>query len=221
MEKQERDTYLMKLMLVLMRDRKARQAQVRNVGYLREYGELPDELGVYTLGNMPDEEILALAEQVGIKKRPAAGKSDVYMNELGYLFVAAKHPVVFVEGAEMQEVAALAKQLQVDELIRDITELTNAAEGMEQAVLCTRLNERVASELRPSWVKLISYWWCIGSAEAPSRFPAELVLSYGDPLNMNTWDIYEPAAYIESVWEHIELSFDHERRLTLVLPVTE
>ncbi|MCM3634866.1 hypothetical protein [Paenibacillus camelliae] len=56
MEQLERKMMTMKLMLVLMRDRKAKQGQVRSVGYIREYGEMPDEIGVYSLGQLTDEQ---------------------------------------------------------------------------------------------------------------------------------------------------------------------
>lgn len=223
MEQLERQMYLMKLMLVLMRDRQARQAQVRSVAYVREYGELPEDLGVHSLGNKSNEELLALAEPVGIKKRPAAGKCDVYMNELGYVFVASQHPTMLINGAELQELTALAEQLglsKLTELLADTASVTEHEAALAQLKLSVN-DKALASEWKQQWTKLISYWWCKGSASAPSRFPAELVLCFSDPLNMNTWDIYEPDAYIESVWEYIVLSFDDEQRLTLVLSPAE
>ncbi|GIP17538.1 hypothetical protein J40TS1_31800 [Paenibacillus montaniterrae] len=221
MEQLERQTYLMKLMLVLMRDRKARQAQVRSVGYLREYGELPEDMGVNTLGKLTDEALQALAEQIGMKKRPAGGKSDIYMNDLGYVLVSTEAVTSLMENADEQDLLELADHLQ---LSRSIVAPTlerlrekQAAQSTSELVVSLASADGAFQSEQKQWAKLISYWWCNGSANAPSKFPAELVLSYADPLNMNTWDIVEPDAYLDSRWERLQLKLDREHRLSIFL----
>lgn len=194
-----------------MRDRKARQAQVRNVGYLREYGELPHELGVSTLGNMSDEELVSLAEQIGMKKRPATGKSDIYMNDLGYMLISGVQQSTLVDGAPIEELIELAEQLQLVEVGRELVNSTNSLEGIELP--------RNDEAMRKQWAKLVSHWMCQGDVASPSRFPADLILCYQNPLNMNTWDIYEPEAYIEAIWKQLEVQIDEEQRVLISVGV--
>jgi len=51
-----KDDLKLKLMLVLVRDRRAMQGRLRSVRFMREYGALPDQLGAITLRNMSDDE---------------------------------------------------------------------------------------------------------------------------------------------------------------------
>jgi len=206
MEQVERQMYLMKLMLVLMRDRKAKQGQVRSVGYIREYGEMPDEMGVYTLGQLSDEQLIELAKELGVKKRPAVGKSDIYMNDLGYALAWSHGSVVLVDQVDVKEIMSLAQKLNLSE-----ENVDEAVAWHQQQVdnNTTVLASEAASpyrEHRIVWEKLIAYLFCQGTADEVPRFPAEYVLSYDDALNMNTWEIYEPERYVAQIWEKIQFT---------------
>lgn len=210
MEQLERQMMTMKLMLVLMRDRKAKQGQVRSVGYIREYGEMPDEIGVYSLGQLTDEQIVTLAVELGIKKRPAVGKSDIYMNELGYALVWAQGSVDLVVEAEVKELAALAERLHLAEgaVGKAVASHQRAGNG---STISSSEADSPYNEDRKAWEKLIAYWFCQGTASEVSRFPADYVLSFDDALNMNTWDIYEPERFVELVWEHIQFTLSDDK----------
>ena len=199
----ERDTYVMKLMLVLMRDRRARQGQVRSVGYTREYGELPDELGVGTLAQLSNEELLALAEQIGIKNRPAAGKSDIYMNDLGYMLLSTKQSLAIVDNLGLQELAKLAEQVGTIELVEPIKGLIvyGQAQAGDEPLKGRVTDYSQFTTYRDQWHKLLTHMLCNGAATC--LFPAELVLRYADPTNMNSWDIYEPNDFISKNWEDL------------------
>lgn len=219
-EQMEKQMYLMKLMLVLMRDRKAKQGQVRSVGYIREYGEMPDELGVYTLGQLSDEQIIALAEELGVKKRPAVGKSDIYMNDLGYALVWSQGTTVLVDQAEVKEVVSLAQKLNLpEESVKQAVAWHQQQTGSDagsDVVMVSGANSPYY-EYRENWVKLIAYWSCQGTAQEVSRFPADYVLSFEDALNMNTWEIYEPQRYVELIWDHLQFTFNKDEQLTVTL----
>lgn len=210
MELLERQMLLMKLMLVLMRDRRAKQGQVRSVGYIREYGEMPEEMGVYTLGEQTDEQLIALSEQIGVKKRLAAGKSDIYMNDMGYALVWTQAPVVFIAETEVKELAKLAQQLELTEMVEAAVTWHQEQVYREELVVISKANDEAApyAKRNESWQKLIAHWWCKGDAKEPSRFPADYVLQYEDALNMNSWDIYEPQRYVELMWDRIEFHYD-------------
>jgi len=216
MEQVERQMYVMKLMLVLMRDRKAKQGQVRSVGYIREYGEMPDEMGVYSLGQFSDEQIIALSEELGVKKRPDVGKSDIYMNDLGYALAWSEASIVLVDQAGIEDLIALAQKLQLPE---DIVHKVVAwhQQQAENSVMLARQTANPFNEHRKAWEKLIAYWFSQGTANELSNFPADYVLSFEEALNMNTWEIYEPERYVELVWEHIQFRISKEQKLTVVV----
>lgn len=217
MEQVERQMYVMKLMLVLMRDRKAKQGQVRSVGYIREYGEMPDEMGVYSLGQLSDEQIIALSEELGVKKRPAVGKSDIYMNDLGYALAWSEASIVLVDQAGIEDLIALAQKLQLSEEIVHKVVDWHQQQAENSVVLARQTANPPFNEHRKEWEKLIAYWFSQGTANELSRFPADYVLSFEEALNMNTWEIYEPERYVELVWEHIQFTISKEQRLTVVV----
>lgn len=217
MEQVERQMYLMKLMLVLMRDRKAKQGQVRSVGYIREYGEMPDEMGVYTLGQLSDEQLITLAEELGVKKRPAVGKSDIYMNDLGYALVWSQGSAVLIDQVAVNEIVSLAQKLNVSPENVDKAMAWHQQQVENNATVWASEAASPYREHRIVWEKLIAYLFCQGTANEVSRFPAEYVLSYDDALNMNTWEIYEPERYVAQMWEKIQFTLSNDQKLTVAI----
>jgi len=171
---------------------------------------MPDEIGVYSLGQLTDEQIVTLAEELGIKKRPPVGKSDIYMNELGYALVWAQGSVDLVVEAEVKELAALAERLHLAEGAVGKAVASHQRAGNGSTISASEADSPY-NEDRKAWEKLIAYWFCQGTASEVSRFPADYVLSYDDALNMNTWDIYEPERFIELVWEHIQFTLSDDK----------
>lgn len=218
----ERETYLMKLMLVLMRDRRARQGQVRSIGYTREYGELPDNLGVATLAQLSNEELFALAEQIGVKKRPATGKSDIYMNDLGYMLVSATQAVILLERTDLNKLIALAEQLRASELMDIIANIKIELKSSynEGEIIKNALSDLTQfTDYREQWIKLLGFILCNGVEPSVCRFPAELVLRYGDPLNMNSWNIFAPDAFITAIRDSLEFIVYEDHSVTIQLKV--
>src|SRR5690606_20828068 len=106
-----KDDLKLKLMLVLVRDRRAMQGRLRSVRFMREYGALPDQLGAITLRNMSDDERAALAAGIGIRSKPAGAKSDLYLNDVGYRIQAlALHPTEVADGLGMDGLRAVCRK---------------------------------------------------------------------------------------------------------------
>lgn len=212
MEPFERGRLLLKLMLVLARDRRAMQGRIQSTGFVREYGELPPDLGVATLGRLGDGEIAALADSVGIRPAPAGAKCDIFMNGMGYRIESlAAHPPVIVRDVEPDGLAEACRLAGVP-----------ADRLHARLEACRRLSEqrgrqadagefRIADPDSPlkddrEWLApLLEYFWFTGSERGKSHFPADYLLDYDDPLNMNTWRTFDKRHALEAVWERLAI----------------
>lgn len=216
MEPDERSGLLLKLMLVLARDRRAMQGRIQNVGYVREYGVLPEDMGVATLSRLGDEEIAALADSVGIRRAPAGAKSDIFLNGMGYRIhsLAASPPVIVedVEPAGLAEACRLAgvPADRLDERLEACRRLREVSPGQGEF--------RIADPDSPlkddrEWLApLLEYFWFTGSERGKSNFPADYLLDYDDPLNMNTWRTFDKQYALESVWPRLAFRIAADER---------
>jgi len=199
MEPIERGKLLLKLMLVLARDRRAMQGRIQTTGFVREYGELPPDLGVATLGRLGDGEIAALADSVGIRPAPAGAKCDIYLNGMGYRIESlAAHPPVIVPDVEPEGLAEACRLAGVP-----------ADRLLKRLGACGADEFRIADPDSPlkderEWLApLLEYYWFTGSERGRSNFPADYLLDFDDPLNMNTWRTFDKPNAVESVWDRL------------------
>lgn len=208
MNTKEKNELLLKLMLVLVRDRRAMQGRIRSVGYTREYGELPPDLGVYTLGKLQEDEIVRLADSIQLRKtKPLGAKSDIYLNDVGYVIYnfAEDHPVI-LDGVTREGMLEVCRQANVssellDQRIREYAALrSSGAIGDVIAIADPASPFRQDKEWLAS---IIRYYLFEGSESGPSMFPAECAFDYTDPLNTNTWSIYEPEDIIDVIWDKL------------------
>lgn len=239
MEPFERGRLLLKLMLVLARDRRAMQGRIQTTGFVREYGELPPDLGVATLGRLGDGEIAALADSVGIRPAPAGAKCDIFMNGMGYRIESlAAHPPVLVPDLEPSGLreACRCAGVPADRLEerleacrqaaeRSVRQAGQAAPGPAAGAAddgCRPALEagefRIADPASPlkddrEWLApLIEYFWFTGSERGRSNFPADYLLDYDDPLNMNTWRTFDKRLAVESVWDRLAIRISRIER---------
>jgi hypothetical protein len=228
MEPFERSRLLLKLMLVLARDRRAMQGRIQTTGFVREYGELPPDLGAATLGRLDDGEIAALADSVGIRPAPAGAKCDIFMNGMGYRIESlAAHPPVIVQDVEpdglaeacrwagipadrLEERLEACRRLQ-EQRTRQAAGERHDAGGEPAAVTADAGEFRIADPASPlkddrEWLApLIEYFWFTGSEHGKSKFPADYLLDYDDPLNMSTWRTFDKRHALEAVWERLAI----------------
>lgn len=208
MEAKDQSDTLFKLMLVLVRDRKAMQGRIRSVGYTREYGELPPDLGVYTLSNLQADEIRALADRINMRKmKPLGAKSDIYLNDVGYVIYNLTHePPVIMDGVTRDGMEAVCQQAgaAIEELDACISEYQRLrADGtIGEEVANTDLQSPFRSR-RELLEPIIRYYLFEGSESGMSMFPAECAIDYVDPLNTNTWSVYEPEEMMDLIWDRL------------------
>lgn len=212
MNTKEKNELLLKLMLVLVRDRQAMQGRIRSVGYTREYGELPSDMGVFTLSKMQEDEIVALADSIGIRKiRPVGAKSDIYLNDVGYAICnLTQDQPVFVDGLTRGQLSSVCGMVNVsmehlDKCMDEYWRLrTKGVIGEHFS-----FNDPTSPITRKDreWLApILSYLIFEGAESGPSLFPAECLFDYTDPLNTETWSIYEPDETIDHIWDKLVLS---------------
>lgn len=210
MDTQQKNDLLFKLMLVLVRDRQAMQGRIRSVGYTREYGKLPKDLGVYTLGQMSDEEITALVDNIAVRKmKPVDAKSDIYMNDVGYVIYplsTATEPLKIIDGVTEEGLAVVCQHvgLPVEAITDRIAQFQQKKESGR--IGDTVVNRDPASPFRDErdrLAPLIQYFMFTGSERGESHFSAEGLIDYTDPLNTNTWVTYEPEEAVEAIWDRL------------------
>lgn len=187
----EKNELLMKLMLVLVRDRRAMQGMIKNAGWIREYGRLPEDMGVYTLSRLTEEDIAALAKSIGIRKAPAHAKSDIFLNEAGYVLrTFSLHPTTLIRDASRMELEQVCGRIHLP--INRLDELAGRPESYQ--------------EYKDVLFPLLEYYLFTGSEQGDSLFPADGLIDYTDPLNTNTWRSFDRAGALEYIWDHLMVS---------------
>lgn len=191
MDTTEKNELLMKLMLVLVRDRRAMQGMIQSAGWIREYGRLPEDMGVYTLSRLNEEDILALAESVGIRKAPVHAKSDIFLNEAGYaLRTFSVQQTVLIHGVSRMDLEKVCHRIRVP--MDRLDELAERPDSYQ--------------EFKDVLEPLLEYYLFTGSEQGDSLFPADGTIDYTDPLNTNTWRSLDRAETLEYIWDHLMVS---------------
>lgn len=204
------DDLRFKLMLVLVRDRRAMQGRIRSVRFMREYGELPDHLGAITLSGMSEADHAALAETIGIRPKPAAAKCDIYLNDIGYRIEALSlHPTVAAEGLTVEGLRSACSRAGVsaDGLIDSLrTYWRNRDAGMrsEGCRLCAA--DSPFREEKGNWSRVVNYLLFTGGEQGDSLFVAEGLLDYTDPMNTETWATLGKEEAVELLWDRLRIS---------------
>jgi len=226
-----KDDLKLKLMLVLVRDRRAMQGRLRSVRFMREYGALPDQLGAITLRNMSDDERAALAAGIGIRNKPAGAKSDLYLNDVGYRIQAlALHPTEVADGLGMDGLRAVCRKAgvgaeQAEEVVdafREYWRRRQAGElpdGMPVDGEGSPLR-RVEDRLR----RVVSYLLFTGDEEGnDSPFAADGLIDYTDPTDTETWATLGKDEAVDALWGRLTVSADGDSwetaRFSLRAPV--
>lgn len=222
------DDLKLKLMLVLVRDRRAMQGRIRSVRFMREYGELPDTLGAITLRGMSDAEHGALAAGIGIRGKPAGAKCDLYLNDVGYRIEAlALHPTLVAEDLRMDGLRAVCRRLgmAVDGLERAFRSYweKRLAGGLPDDLPVGRDDSPFRAE-KESLCRVVSYLLFTGDEQGNDAvFAADGLLDYGDPLDTETWAILGKREAAEALWDRLCVSAAGEdwaaARFRLLAPV--
>lgn len=225
------DDLKLKLMLVLVRDRRAMQGRLRSVRFMREYGELPETLVAITLRNMSEEEQAELAAGIGIRTKPSGAKSDLYLNDVGYRIEALSlYPTDVADGLGPDGLRAICRKTGVEaeaaeevaEAFREYWHRRRAGELPDGMPVDGEASpfRRVKDRLR----RIVSYLLFTGDEEGnDSPFAADGLLDYADPMNAETWATLGKDEAVEALWGRLRVSAGGDSwetaRFTLRAPV--
>lgn len=206
----EHDDLLLKLMLVLVRDRRAMQGRIHSVRFMREYGTLPEDLGAITLGGMSDAEQADLAAAIGIGRTPEAAKCHLYLNDVGYrIEPLSVHPTVVTDRLTAAGLRAVCRKLGLPE------------EELEEGLrTCWARRQEDGGGLRfaatgspfrenGSWRRVVSYLLFTGNEQGEdSLFAADGLLDYGNPTDTETWAILGKEEAVDALWPRLRIKAD-------------
>lgn len=210
----ERNEYLLKFMLIQIRDGKVSipgPFPVHSVGFGGiEYAPLPAGINVKQLVGYTDTQLIYLADSLGITKAPSIAKSDVQINGIGYSVKShAASPPALVNhtprpGLEFACIYSDVNIRELDPLIDEYWELREAGKIGEDVK-----NSSVLSPFRHHKTLLrdvLEYFLFTGTGSRISQYPAEFILEYGNALNPATWEVMNKEEAIVKLWDKLIFS---------------
>lgn len=206
----EKNEYLLKFALILLRD--SGNTKIKDVGFGNEsYGSLPVDFKLQNLHLLNEQQqIKSLAASVGISKAPSSAKSDVYVDGMGYsVKYANAAPPAIVNHTHRHGILKVCNKLglnisAIDAMVDQYWKLRNVGIIAEDVS-----NSSSNSPFRikdPNLVKLVEYFIFEGTASSRSNYPAQMVLEFTDPANLETWFLYDRSQIIDHIWDKLVFS---------------
>lgn len=211
MEKKIQDDLKLKLMLVLVRDRRAMQGRIRSVRFMREYGELPEDLGAIKLSGMSRAEHADLAARIGIKPKTANAKSDIYLNDIGYRIEAlGQHPTLVAEGLTADGLGEICRKAGVaaEPIHEAFDRYWRRRQGgeLEEEVVADA-EDSPFHDVMESLLPVVSYLLFTGNEQgADSMFAADGLLDYQNPMDTETWAILDKDEAVQQLRDRLRIS---------------
>lgn len=161
------------------------------------------------LSEMTDSQIESMAKQVGAFKSPAGSKADVYVNGLGISVKSHRgaNPA-FLNHTHRAGLLKVCKRIgvsinELDEIIKDYwTKRKSGIIGEDVK------NSDPNSPFRNHFAYLkpvMNYFLFTGTAQKDSRYPADYILDFLNPLQEYSWK-FSKNEYLEDNWNHIIFS---------------
>lgn len=211
---------LVKLNLVKLRDEHREiklyngSEYIKSVGFKgTEYLSLPQNVNLTSIaiqansGNPVPLEMLANA--VGIIKAGVYDKADVYINNIGYSVKSlqgAPPALVNHTARDGWERACLYVKENIQELDQIIAEYWDKrCKGIINEDVRNNSPESPFRNHKSYLIKVLNYFLFIGSGSKLSPSPAEYILEFDDPLNIDTWSIYKDE-YLDRFWDKLIFS---------------
>lgn len=210
MNKGEKNEYLVKMRLVQLRDSAQfvniidSDRPISSVGFGgNEYGELPQNI---SLNNLSDDELLTLAESIGIKKGGTYDKADVYVNDIPYSIKSLQTaPPALVNHTPRYGWERVCSKVEcsIDELDSIIAEYWNLRKTdiIKEDICNNDANSPFASH-KDYLLPILNYFLFKGSGAGDSKHPAEFILDFTDPLDIDTWNVFGEE-YLDTHWEKL------------------
>lgn len=220
----EKDEILVKLRLIELRDEGAeltilgKKQIVKNVGFgkgflYREYNSLPSGTDLKMVQRRANMDMISAMEELGsvcgIKKAGTRDKADVFINGKGFSVKSLQaSPPALVNHTPRKGWCRIADELGID--ISSLDQLVDEYwEKRERGIITEDVrNENPQSPFRNHKEILrpyLEYFLFKGTGSGDSKNPAEGMLEFHDPLNVNTWS-FTKDGYLDKVWPNLIFS---------------
>lgn len=220
----ERNELLVKLRLIELRDKKqsinleGKTLRVTSVGFGgNEYKSLPNNIDleeVYEESNNDDiTDLKSIAEEVGITKAASRDKADVFINGIGYSVKSLQSaPPALVNHTPRNGWKRICDSLNID-----IEELDNIISEYWEKRLKGVLMEDVGNDNQNSPFKshkdyllpILNYFLFKGTGSKDSNYPADFILDFSNPIDVDTWSIHGKE-YLDEQWGNLVFSVRHK-----------
>lgn len=209
----ERDELIVQLKLIELRQTQTYIndiGTIKNVGFLQEYSKLPDGYDLQLLQGLPYLELKSEALKYGISKAKGNYKADSRINDIPFSIKSnnhappaivnhtARHGFEFVAhhcSGNLIELDKIIEQYWILRLKKTIAEDVNNTNANSPF----RLNKNI---LKP----FINYFLFEGTGSSLSDMPVSRILGFTDPLDVNTWKVYDKENAIDLHWDKLIFS---------------
>lgn len=209
----ERNELLIKLRLVEMRMQNKsadvfNNEKIESVGFNgKEYRDIPK--GYENYFSFSDEALITLAKATNISKAGIYDKADVYINGRGYSIKslnAAPPALVNHTARDGWERVCSCIDYDIHQLDNIVAQYWNLR---QQGVITEDIsNSNPHSPFAPYkdyLLPILNYFLFKGSGSRDSKYPADFILDFTNPINETTWKRYGND-YIDSHWNKLVFS---------------
>lgn len=211
MNRGEKDELIIQLMLIELKKRKIiipKFGMISSVGFDKEYGEDFDDL--YSLELENESFLINLTNKLGIKKANNSSKADTIVNGIPISLKSnfGSPPAIVNHttrpGFEFAAEISNAKIEDLDLIIEQYWDLRLSGQIGEDIANSDHRSPFLSfkEELKP----FINYFLFQGSGSGISKIQANLILSFDDPLDINTWRVYDNSNAIDLFWDKLIFS---------------
>lgn len=178
-------------------------------GY-NECKDLPGDISLNEISLLNDQRLIALSASIGVGKSPGGAKADIQINGIGYSIKSNRSaPPALVNHTARPGFENVCSRVNsnisdLDTLISDYWEKRKKGTIAED-VKNSDVNSPFRNEIeffRP----ILNYFLFTGTGQKDSKFPAQKIIKLTDPLNENTWDIYDASNALDLFWDKLIFS---------------
>ena len=221
----ERDEIIVQLKLIQLRDN---NFYINDIGLLTsikldyEYKTFPQGLDINTVVNYSDTQLKSIASQCGISKAGGRLKADTIINGEPFSLKSKNYaPPALVNhttrpGFEFAGKHAGGDIYKLDAIIEEYWE-----KRMEKIIGEDVSNSHIHSPfkggkeiIRP----FLNYFLFDGTGSGLSKMPANRILEFTDPLNIDTWHIYDKINAIDMYWDKLFFSLRAKKGMPINYP---
>lgn len=218
MNQGERDELIVQLKLIELRDHNIIIQPIGKIHSVKlgfEYSSLPDDIDFNKVIRYTDEDLNKLVAKCNIRKAGTRYKADTIINGIPVSVKSNNFaPPALVNHTRRDGFEYAAKKSggsihDLDEIIDNYWELRFArriAEDISNTNLASpfRSNKEV---LRP----FLNYFLFEGTGSGLSKLPANKILGFTNPIDVNTWHFYDKSNAIDLYWDHLIFSLRAEK----------